>query len=89
MRTAKTLIRMGGCPGLSESSLDAHATLLVLSRGGSNASSLQTALHCLLAREKKLLATAHKRKQPFSDSLPKLRGPRSVCQKPQNGAGRN
>ena len=34
MRTAKTLIRLGGCPGWSESSLGAHATLLVLSRGG-------------------------------------------------------
>ena len=35
MRTAKTLIRPGGCPGWSESSLGAHAILLVLSRGGS------------------------------------------------------
>ena len=35
MRTAKTLIRLGGCPGWSESSLGAHATLLVLSWGGS------------------------------------------------------
>ena len=34
--TAKTLIRLGGCPGWSESSLGAHAILLVLSRGGSN-----------------------------------------------------
>ena len=32
MWTAKTLIRLGGCPGWSESSLGAHA---VLSRGGS------------------------------------------------------
>ena len=32
---AKTLIRLGGCPGWSESSLDAHAILLVLSWGGS------------------------------------------------------
>ena len=31
MRTAKTLIRLGGCPGWSESSLGAHAMLLVLS----------------------------------------------------------
>ena len=31
----KTLIRLGGCPGWSESSLGAHATLLVLSWGGS------------------------------------------------------
>ena len=31
MRTAKTMIRLGGCPGCSESSLGAHATLLVLS----------------------------------------------------------
>ena len=36
MWTAKTLIRLGGCPGWSESSLGAHAILLVLSRCGSN-----------------------------------------------------
>ena len=36
MRTAKTLIRLGGCPGWSESSLGAHVILLVLSCGGSN-----------------------------------------------------
>ena len=36
MRTAKTLIRLGGCPGWSESSLGAYAILLVLSRSGSN-----------------------------------------------------
>ena len=35
MRTAKTLIRLGGCPGWSESSLGAQVSLLVLSRGGS------------------------------------------------------
>ena len=35
MQTAKTLIRSGGCPGWSESSLGAHAILLVLSWGGS------------------------------------------------------
>ena len=35
MRTAETLIRLGGCPGWSESSLGAHATLLVLSCRGS------------------------------------------------------
>ena len=35
MRTAKTLIRLGGCPGWSESLLGAHAILLVLSWGGS------------------------------------------------------
>ena len=35
MRTAKTLIRMGGCPGWSESLLGAHAILLVLSWSGS------------------------------------------------------
>ena len=35
MQRAKTLIRLGGCPGRSESSLGAHAILLVLSRGGS------------------------------------------------------
>ena len=32
-RTAKTLIRLGGCPGCSESFLGAHAILLVLSLG--------------------------------------------------------
>ena len=31
MWTAKTLIKLGGCPGRSESSLGAHATLLILS----------------------------------------------------------
>ena len=36
MRTAKTLISLGGCPGRSESSLGAHVILLVLSCGGSN-----------------------------------------------------
>ena len=35
-RTAKTLIRLGGCPGWSESSLGAKTILLVLSWGGSN-----------------------------------------------------
>ena len=35
MRTAKTLIRLDGCPGRSESLLGAHAILLVLSCGGS------------------------------------------------------
>ena len=35
MWTAKTLIRLGGCPGWSEYSLGAHAVLLVLSWGGS------------------------------------------------------
>ena len=34
--TAKTLIRLGGCPGWSESSLAAQVILLVLSCGGSN-----------------------------------------------------
>ena len=34
-RTAKTLIRLGGCPGWSESLLGAHAILLVLSWGSS------------------------------------------------------
>ena len=36
MRTAKTLIRLGGCTSWAESSMGAHAILLVLSRGGSN-----------------------------------------------------
>ena len=35
MRTAKTLNRLGGCPGWSESSLDAEVILLVLSCVGS------------------------------------------------------
>ena len=35
MRTAKTLIRLGRCPGCSESSLGAQVILLVLSCGGS------------------------------------------------------
>ena len=35
MRTVKTLVRLGGCPGWSESSLGAYASLLVLSWGGS------------------------------------------------------
>ena len=35
MLTAKTLIRLGWCPGWSESSLDAYAILLVLSHAGS------------------------------------------------------
>ena len=34
-QTGRMLIRLGGCPGWSESSLDTHAILLVLSRGGS------------------------------------------------------
>ena len=34
-RTTKTLIRLGGCPGWSESSLGEHVILLVLSCGGS------------------------------------------------------
>ena len=36
MRTAKTLIRLGGCQGWSESSLGAYAILLVLSCRGSH-----------------------------------------------------
>ena len=38
MWAPKTLIRLGRCPGWSESLLGAHAILLVLSWGGSNAS---------------------------------------------------
>ena len=34
MRTAKTLIRLVGCPGRSESSLGAHVILFVLSCAG-------------------------------------------------------
>ena len=36
MRKAKTLISLGGCPGLSESSLSTQVILLVLSCCGSN-----------------------------------------------------
>ena len=36
MRTAKSLIRLGGCSGWSESSLAAHSILLVLSCAGSS-----------------------------------------------------
>ena len=36
MRTAKTLIRLGGCPGWSESLLGAQVITLVLSCSGSN-----------------------------------------------------
>ena len=43
MRSAKTLIKLGGCPGWSESSLGVRATLFVLSRGGSNGDSLKLA----------------------------------------------
>ena len=35
-RTAKTLIRLGGCPGWSEFSLGTQVILLLLSWGGSN-----------------------------------------------------
>ena len=41
MRTAKTLIRLGGCPGCSESSLGVHAILLVLSCRGSHSENTQ------------------------------------------------
>ena len=46
MRTVKTLIRLGGCPGWSESSLGAYAILLVLSWGGSNSQFMD--LFCFL-----------------------------------------
>ena len=41
-RTVKTLIRLGWCPGWSESSLGAHVILLVLSCGGSYMSHVTT-----------------------------------------------
>ena len=41
MRTAKALIRLGGCLGWSESSLGAHAILLILSWCGSSLSGAQ------------------------------------------------
>ena len=50
MRSAKTLIRLGGCPGWSESSLGAHATLLVLSWGGSINVLYGSNFFCLLPR---------------------------------------
>ena len=43
-RTEKTLIRLDGCPGWSESLLGAHTILLVLSRGGS--------FHCINYKQK-------------------------------------
>ena len=49
-RTVKTLIRLGGYPGWSESSLCTYAILLVLSWGGSiyckNSESSETQKHC-------------------------------------------
>ena len=36
MRTVKTMISLGGCPGWTVSSLGTHAILLVMSLGGSN-----------------------------------------------------
>ena len=41
-RTAKTLIRLGGCPDRSESSMGAHVILLVLSWGGSIVKGIET-----------------------------------------------
>ena len=46
MRTAKTLIRLGGCPGWSESSLGAHAILLVLSWGACSISNIRLKKCC-------------------------------------------
>ena len=48
---ADTLIRLGGCPGWSESSLGAHAILLVLSRCASNASFLTLTMHLRIKQE--------------------------------------
>ena len=50
-RTMNTLIRLGGCPGWSESSLGTKAILLVLSWGGSH--SERASLSSLVASEKK------------------------------------
>ena len=50
MLTAKTLIRLGGGPGWSESSLGAHAILLVLSWGGSNQYCVMKKSNLLLRR---------------------------------------
>ena len=58
-RTAKTLIRLGGCPGWSEFSLGAKVILLVLSWGGSSVlwhkwqseqSTSDQGIHCLLTQ---------------------------------------
>ena len=38
----KTLIRLGGCPGRSESSLGAHAILMVLSCGHAPGNCMKT-----------------------------------------------
>ena len=48
MWTAKTLIRLGGRPGWSESSLGAHAILLVLSCCGWNCLLFQGVSSCIL-----------------------------------------
>ena len=42
MRTTKTLITLGGCPGWSESSLGANTILLVLSWGSLNGATCST-----------------------------------------------
>ena len=46
-RKGKTLIRLGGCPGWSESLLGIHVILLVLSWGGSNSDKRITSIGCL------------------------------------------
>ena len=45
MCTAKTLIRLGVCPGWSDSSLGAHTILLVLSWGSSNVKKVSNAAY--------------------------------------------
>ena len=58
LSTGKTLIRLGGCPGWSESSLGALAILLVLSWGGSFYSITQSALDHNM-QKKKLWVTSN------------------------------
>ena len=50
-RTAKALIRLGECPGWSESSLGAKAILLVLSWGGSHSESISICISSLVAQK--------------------------------------
>ena len=66
MRTAKTLIRMGGCPGWSESSLGAQVVLLVLSSGGSHYFSYIKRMEGYLWRLWALMGTLGLEKHLFS-----------------------
>ena len=72
MRTAKTLIRLGGCQGWSESSLGAHAILIVLSWGGSNEPSHEIMTLFVL---RKLILQTRMRSHPVRLDLWFLVGP--------------